>query len=254
MEDGPNLVTLAMNGWSSPEPAWWLNLQADPDASVELKAGSRLVRARAATGRSAIGCGTRSGSTRATGTSTRSRCAARVGRRSSSSSHAAISSEPGRDRRGASPDVPTDGDHGAPAQRDGSIPADRRAEQQPTHRLDHRRERLIRREPADRPWHGLGRDEPAAEEREEQERQRQVARGLDAVRIRPRGTASQVNAKLAKAIMPMAPAISIRPVVGRKPVRTATAITSRMLSIVCSMPFTTCPARTAARGSTWCGT
>ncbi len=25
-------------------------------------------------------------------------------------------------------------------------------------------------------------------------------------------------------------------------------MTSRMLSIVCSMPFTTCPARTAARG------
>ena len=50
IEDGPNLVTLAMNGWSSPEPAWWLNLQADPDASVELKTGSRAVRARAATG------------------------------------------------------------------------------------------------------------------------------------------------------------------------------------------------------------
>ena len=39
-----------MNGWSSPEPAWWLNLQAHPDASVELKDGSRAVRARAATG------------------------------------------------------------------------------------------------------------------------------------------------------------------------------------------------------------
>jgi len=50
IEDGPNLVTLAMNGWSSPEPAWWLNLQADPDASVELKTGSRAVRAREATG------------------------------------------------------------------------------------------------------------------------------------------------------------------------------------------------------------
>jgi hypothetical protein len=22
-EDGPNLVTLAMNGWADPEPAWW---------------------------------------------------------------------------------------------------------------------------------------------------------------------------------------------------------------------------------------
>jgi deazaflavin-dependent oxidoreductase (nitroreductase family) len=33
-EDGPNLVTLAMNGWAEGEPAWWLNLQAHPDASV----------------------------------------------------------------------------------------------------------------------------------------------------------------------------------------------------------------------------
>ena len=49
-EDGPNLVTLAMNGWASPEPSWWLNLQADPDATVELKGERRAVRARAASG------------------------------------------------------------------------------------------------------------------------------------------------------------------------------------------------------------
>ena len=49
-EDGPNLVTLAMNGWASADPAWWLNLQAHPDAVVELKSGSRDVRARAAEG------------------------------------------------------------------------------------------------------------------------------------------------------------------------------------------------------------
>jgi hypothetical protein len=30
MEDGPNLVTLAMNGWADGEPVWWLNL---PSAS-----------------------------------------------------------------------------------------------------------------------------------------------------------------------------------------------------------------------------
>ena len=47
-EDGPNLVTLAMNGWASPEPAWWLNLQAHPDATAELVGGSRRVTARAA--------------------------------------------------------------------------------------------------------------------------------------------------------------------------------------------------------------
>ena len=49
-EDGPNLVTLAMNGWADPEPAWWLNLQAHPDATVELKDGVRPVRGRAAQG------------------------------------------------------------------------------------------------------------------------------------------------------------------------------------------------------------
>jgi len=48
-EDGPNLVTMAMNGWADPEPAWWLNLQANPDAIVELPDGIRTVRGRAAT-------------------------------------------------------------------------------------------------------------------------------------------------------------------------------------------------------------
>ena len=50
LEDGPNLVTLAMNGWAEPEPAWWLNLQAQPDTVVELKDGPRDVRGRAAEG------------------------------------------------------------------------------------------------------------------------------------------------------------------------------------------------------------
>ncbi len=49
-EDGPNLVTMAMNGWAEAEPAWWLNLQAQPDVTVELKTGSRSVRGRAAEG------------------------------------------------------------------------------------------------------------------------------------------------------------------------------------------------------------
>jgi deazaflavin-dependent oxidoreductase (nitroreductase family) len=49
-EDGPNLVTLAVNGWADAEPAWWLNLQAQPDTVVELKDGPRAVRARAAAG------------------------------------------------------------------------------------------------------------------------------------------------------------------------------------------------------------
>lgn len=50
IEDGPNMVTLAMNGWADGEPAWWLNLQADPDATVDLVNGPRAVRARAAEG------------------------------------------------------------------------------------------------------------------------------------------------------------------------------------------------------------
>jgi deazaflavin-dependent oxidoreductase (nitroreductase family) len=49
-EDGPNLVTMAMNGWGEPEPAWWLNLQANPDAHVVWPDGERDVRARVAEG------------------------------------------------------------------------------------------------------------------------------------------------------------------------------------------------------------
>lgn len=47
-EDGPNLVTMAMNGWGEPEPAWWLNLQASPDTTVVLADGPRPVHGRAA--------------------------------------------------------------------------------------------------------------------------------------------------------------------------------------------------------------
>ena len=51
IEDGPNLVTMAMNGWADPEPAWWLNLQARPDVTVVLAGGdTREVHARAAEG------------------------------------------------------------------------------------------------------------------------------------------------------------------------------------------------------------
>lgn len=38
-EDGPDLVTTAMNGWGDGEPAWWLNLQAHPDVTVDLVDG-----------------------------------------------------------------------------------------------------------------------------------------------------------------------------------------------------------------------
>jgi deazaflavin-dependent oxidoreductase (nitroreductase family) len=51
IDDGPNLVTMAMNGWDEGHPAWWLNLEAHPDAVVRLQGQRpRPVRARQATG------------------------------------------------------------------------------------------------------------------------------------------------------------------------------------------------------------
>ena len=49
-EDGANLVTMAMNGWAEAEPAWWLNLQAHPEAVVDVADGRRTVRGGAAEG------------------------------------------------------------------------------------------------------------------------------------------------------------------------------------------------------------
>jgi hypothetical protein len=49
--NGPNLVSMAMNGWGAAEPGWWLNLQADPEAVVELAGGVR----RDVLGRLAVG-------------------------------------------------------------------------------------------------------------------------------------------------------------------------------------------------------
>jgi deazaflavin-dependent oxidoreductase (nitroreductase family) len=50
IEDGADLVTLAMNGWSEPAPQWWRNLRATPDAWVQTVDGRRPVRAREAAG------------------------------------------------------------------------------------------------------------------------------------------------------------------------------------------------------------
>lgn len=51
LEDGPDLVLMAMNGWQEGHPAWWLNLQAHPDAVVRLAGGEpRRVHARSAEG------------------------------------------------------------------------------------------------------------------------------------------------------------------------------------------------------------
>ncbi|MGZ4647816.1 MAG: nitroreductase/quinone reductase family protein, partial [Blastococcus sp.] len=51
IEDGPDLVALAMNGWDEGHPAWWLNIEAHPDAVVRLAhEPPRPVHARTATG------------------------------------------------------------------------------------------------------------------------------------------------------------------------------------------------------------
>ena len=49
-EDGDDVVTMAMNGWGASEPAWWLNLQANPEATLDLPEGSHNVIGRAADG------------------------------------------------------------------------------------------------------------------------------------------------------------------------------------------------------------
>lgn len=51
LEDGSDLIGLAMNGWEEGHPSWWLNLVAHPDAEVRVaRQGSRPVRARQAVG------------------------------------------------------------------------------------------------------------------------------------------------------------------------------------------------------------
>ncbi|WP_277212528.1 nitroreductase/quinone reductase family protein [Isoptericola croceus] len=50
IDDGGSYVTLAMNGWGDPPPAWWLNLRAQPDVEVDTVDGPRRVRGREAVG------------------------------------------------------------------------------------------------------------------------------------------------------------------------------------------------------------
>ena len=49
-EDGDDLVTMAMNGWGPAEPAWWLNLQAEPVARLITPEGPMTITARTAVG------------------------------------------------------------------------------------------------------------------------------------------------------------------------------------------------------------
>ena len=51
IDDGDTPVALAMNGWDEGQPAWWLNLEANPTAVIRLKGEpERPVRARRAEG------------------------------------------------------------------------------------------------------------------------------------------------------------------------------------------------------------
>ena len=51
IEDATTPVVLAMNGWDEGQPAWWLNLEAHPEARIRTKGGpERAVRARVAQG------------------------------------------------------------------------------------------------------------------------------------------------------------------------------------------------------------
>ena len=49
LDDGPDLVVVASNAGADSDPAWLSNLQAQPDAEVELAGRRRPVRGRAAT-------------------------------------------------------------------------------------------------------------------------------------------------------------------------------------------------------------
>jgi deazaflavin-dependent oxidoreductase (nitroreductase family) len=47
IEDGATPVVMAMNGWDEGHPAWWLNLEANPEAVIRLRGqAERRVRAR----------------------------------------------------------------------------------------------------------------------------------------------------------------------------------------------------------------
>ena len=48
LEDGPNLVVVASNAGEDADPEWWRNLEAHPDAEVEVGRQVRRIRARAA--------------------------------------------------------------------------------------------------------------------------------------------------------------------------------------------------------------
>ena len=53
VEDGPNLVVVGSHVGSDRDPAWWLNLRANPDTSVRIGRKVRAVHARQSHGEDA---------------------------------------------------------------------------------------------------------------------------------------------------------------------------------------------------------
>ena len=49
VEDGKHVAVVTSNAGRDREPAWWLNLQAKPNAEIEVRKDVRPVRARKAT-------------------------------------------------------------------------------------------------------------------------------------------------------------------------------------------------------------
>jgi deazaflavin-dependent oxidoreductase (nitroreductase family) len=49
IQNGEDYVVVGSRGGSDAPPAWWLNLQATPEATVEIKGSKRPVSARSAT-------------------------------------------------------------------------------------------------------------------------------------------------------------------------------------------------------------
>jgi deazaflavin-dependent oxidoreductase (nitroreductase family) len=48
MPHGNDVIVYPSNGGKETSPAWWLNLQADPEATIQIGTASSAVRARAA--------------------------------------------------------------------------------------------------------------------------------------------------------------------------------------------------------------
>ena len=104
LEDGPNIVALAMNGWADRHPSLWLNLEARSEPSFDWRARTSAWCTRARPrGTSVIGFG--SAGSQSTRRSTQTPACGRPRRPWSSSNRATGLIDPGED---GSPDQMAD--------------------------------------------------------------------------------------------------------------------------------------------------